>query len=152
VSLCLSFVLEAGLGWLRIENRARTFVLAGLGRTVLSVVGVLVLVAGLHWRIGGVLGGNLTALALVTIPLTVYCLHIYGFAFDRALFLRMVRYAVPLALSASALFVIHFGDRFILPHYRSFQELGLYAIAYKLGMLISLVHGSFHTYWSAQIF
>ncbi len=152
LGLGLSFVLEAGLGWLRIENRARTFVLAALGRTALSVVAVLVLVAGLHWRIGGVLGGNLIAGAFVTIPLTVYCLRIYGLAFDRALFLRMVRYAVPIALSASALFVIHFGDRFILPHYRSFQELGLYAIAYKLGMLISFVHGSFHTYWSAQVF
>ena len=106
----------------------------------------------LRWRLWGVLSANLCAIALSAIVLTVYCFRIYRFVFDRALFVRMVRFAVPLGLSGIAMFIIHFGDRFIIPQYRPFSDLGMYAVAYKIGMLISVIHGSFQNYWSAQIY
>jgi O-antigen/teichoic acid export membrane protein len=51
-----------------------------------------------------------------------------------------------------ALFFIHFGDRFVLPHYRPFEDLGIYAIAYKLGMLLNPVQAAFEAYWTAQVY
>ena len=151
-SLPLMFLLEAAQGWLRIENRTYAFVVAAIGRTLLTVAGVVVLVGGKGYRIIGVLGSNLASTTAVAVLLVLYCYRIYGASFDRALFARMLRYSIPLGLSSIAILIIHFGDRFILPHYRSLGELGVYAIAYKLGMMISMVHGSFHTYWSAQVF
>jgi O-antigen/teichoic acid export membrane protein len=50
------------------------------------------------------------------------------------------------------MFVIHFGDRFIIPQFRPLSDLGIYSIAYKIGMLISVVFGSFQNYWNAQIY
>ena len=50
------------------------------------------------------------------------------------------------------MFIINFGDRFILRPHVSFTELGLYALAYKIGMLISAAYASFQIYWSAQAY
>jgi O-antigen/teichoic acid export membrane protein len=51
-----------------------------------------------------------------------------------------------------AMFIIHFGDRFLLPSYRGFQELGLYAMAYKIGMLLTPLQASFESYWGVQVY
>jgi O-antigen/teichoic acid export membrane protein len=48
--------------------------------------------------------------------------------------------------------IINFGDRFFLPHYRPLADLGIYVLAYKVGMLIAFVYGSFDAHWSAQVF
>jgi O-antigen/teichoic acid export membrane protein len=62
------------------------------------------------------------------------------------------RFSVPLGLGTIAMFVINFGDRFFLSYYRTLTDVGIYAVAYKIGMLMSLVHASFHTYWYSQVY
>ena len=51
-----------------------------------------------------------------------------------------------------AVFFIHFGDRFFLPHYRPLAELGIYVLAYKLGMLLAVIYSAFQIYWNAQVY
>ena len=148
----VSFLLEAGLGWLRVENRAAVYAGSVMLRITLLVIATLILVAGLHYKIGGVLGANICAVTLTALTITAMALHFHGPAFNLTLFKRMFRFALPMGFSSLALFVIHFGDRFVLPHYRPFADLGIYAMAYKFGMLISPVQAAFESYWSAQIF
>jgi O-antigen/teichoic acid export membrane protein len=148
----LSFLLEVGAGWLRVENRTVAFVLSSFLRIGVILSGTLVAVAVLHWRVWGVLSGNFAAIGLTAIILTVYCFRTYPFVFEWPLFVRMVRFALPLGLSGIAMFIIHFGDRFIIPHFRPLSDLGIYSIAYKIGMLLSVVFGSFQNYWNAQVY
>lgn len=152
IALPLSFLLEVGMGWLRVEDRTVGFVMASFCRIGTMLIGTLVGVALLRLRIWGVLFANFTAIGLLSVILTVYCFRIYSFVFEWALFVRMLRFALPLGLSGIAMFIIHFGDRFIIPQFRPLSDLGIYSIAYKIGMLISVVHGSFQNYWSAQIY
>ena len=148
----LTFVLEAALGWLRVVNRPATFALMSALRVGLTVGGAVVLVAGLGLRVLGVLGSNIIASGCLSLILAVYCLRQTRFSFDFALFVRMARFALPLAVGTIGMFVIHFGDRFILPHYRPLADLGIYGIGYKIGMLVSFLSGAFHSYWTAQVF
>jgi O-antigen/teichoic acid export membrane protein len=150
--LPLSFLAEVGMSWLRVENRAFPYLGASFFRIGVLLAMTVISVALLRLRVWGVLAGNLSSLGLLAIVLTVYCFRIYRFTFDAQLFRQMVRFAFPLGLSGIAMFIIHFGDRFILTHYRPLGDLGVYSIAYKIGMLISVVHASFQNYWNAQIF
>jgi O-antigen/teichoic acid export membrane protein len=59
---------------------------------------------------------------------------------------------MPLGLGGIATLIINFGDRFFLPHYRPLDDLGIYVLAYKIGMLMSFFYGSFDAHWSAQVF
>lgn len=148
----LSFLLEAGMAWLRVEDRAPAFVAASFLRIAITIGGTIVAVAMLRLRVWGVLSVNLTAIAVLAVVLTVYCFRHYRFAFEWPLFLKILKFAAPLGLSGVAMFIIHFGDRFIIPHYHPLSDLGIYSIAYKIGMLISVVFGSFQTYWNAQVY
>jgi O-antigen/teichoic acid export membrane protein len=152
VTLPLSFVLEVGLGWLRVEDRAVAFVQASFFRIGISIIGTLLGVAVLRLRVWGVLSANLTSIGVLAIILTVYCYRAHPFSYEPALLVRMVKFSIPLGLSGIAMFIIHFGDRFIIPQFRPLSDLGIYSIAYKIGMLISAVHGAFQSYWSAQIY
>jgi len=148
----LSFLLELGMSWLRVEDRTTAFVGASFCRIGMVLIGTLVSVAGLRLRIWGVMGANVSAAVVVAIIVSVYCFRIYSFVFEWSLFVRMVRFALPLGLSGIALFIIHFGDRFIIPYFHPLGDLGIYSVAYKIGMLIGVAHASFQNYWSAQIY
>lgn len=152
ICLPLSFALEAGFSWVRITDRPGMFAMASFLRLGITIVSTITLVAGFRLGVLGVVTSSNTAIVGVACVLIVYFLKRTPILFDRHLLVRMFKFSVPLALGSVAMFIIHFGDRFILPHYRPLAELGIYGIAYKIGMLISLVYGSFHTYWSAQVF
>ena len=150
--LPLAFALEAGFSWIRITDRPGMFAVASFLRLGITIVTTITLIAGFKLGVLGIVISSNVAIVSVACLLMVYILRRIPFIFDWHLLVRMVRFSLPLAVGSLAMFIIHFGDRFILPHYRPIAELGIYGIAYKWGMLISLAYGAFHTYWSAQVF
>lgn len=150
--LPLSFALEALFGWVRITDRPGMFAIASFLRLGITIVVTITLVAGFRLGVLGIVVSSNVAITGVACVLIYYFMRRVPITFDWPLFVRMIRFSLPLAAGSVAMFVIHFGDRFILPHYRSLAELGIYGIAYKIGMLVSLIYGAFHTYWSAQVF
>ncbi|HVO98179.1 MAG TPA: oligosaccharide flippase family protein [Bryobacteraceae bacterium] len=152
LSVPLTFVLEVCSSWMRVEDRSGAYLGAALLRIGVSVAGTIIGLAVLHMGVWGVLSASIAAMIATGLPLAVYAFRIYPPAFEFPLLLRLAKFAFPLGLSGVALFVVHFGDRFLLPHYRPMSDLGVYSVAYKIGMLISLVYFSFHSYWSAQVY
>jgi len=152
LSIPFVFSLEVCSSWLRVEDRSGAYVGASVLRMAVSVAGTIIALAVLHMKVWGVLSSSLTAMIATGVPLAVYAFRVYPAAFEFPLLLRLAKFSFPLGLSGVALFVVHFGDRFLLPHYRPMSDLGVYSVAYKIGMLISLVYFSFHSYWSAQVY
>jgi O-antigen/teichoic acid export membrane protein len=152
ISLPLGFALECGLSWLRFENRAPTFLAVSLTRVTVSVLATVICLAVLHLGAWGVLYSTVVASAVALFLAAAAMFRVYPPAFVFRWLGPMFRFSFPLALSGIAMFIIHFGDRFVLPHYRPISELGVYSIAYKIGMMISVLHSAFHSYWSAQVF
>lgn len=151
-AMAADFLLESLLLWLRVVNRPRVYVTASIVRLCLTVACTLPLLVVFHLGITGVLVSNLIATSLTAILFTIYSAPQVGFHFDPNVFLRMLRFSIPLSMTSLALLFIHFGDRFFLQHYRNLTDVGLYGLAYKIGMLISLIYSTFHAYWSAQVF
>src|SRR5262249_25567629 len=65
---------------------------------------------------------------------------------------KLTRYSAPLGIAGLGFIMIHYGDRFFLKQYVTLPEIGVYALAYKLGMIVSYVDMPFNTYWSSQRF
>ena len=146
------FALEALLAWLRVENRPRVWLLGSLTRLATTAVAVVLFVAVLRLRVVGVQYGILAATLVPVLILGArYAAEIRA-SFDAALFVRMARFAAPLGLSGIAMFIVNFGDRFVLRRYVSFADLGLYALAYKIGMLIGALYAAFQIHWNSQVF
>ena len=152
LTLPFALLLEASMGWLRVEDRSVAYVGATALRTVLTVSGVVLLIAFLRLGVRGMQFTTLGSTGLVAAALVVFALTRHPALPSFSLFLKMLRFAVQLGLGGIALFIIHFGDRFLLPHYRPLSELGVYGVAYKIGMMVTMVHSAFNSYWSAQVY
>ena len=147
-----AFVLEALFCWLRVADRPGLYVAGSVFRLLATIAGTVTLVAVYRMRIWGVVWTTMTAIVLTALILIVYCFRLERPTFERRLFGRMARFAAPIGLSWLAMFIVNFGDRFILAHYRLFSDLGIYDLAYKFGILFSAIYGNFANYWNAQVF
>lgn len=65
----------------------------------------------------------------------------------------MVKFSYPLIPASLAMFSIHFSDRFFVQHFCDPDELGVYSLGYKFGMIISvIVSQPFFRIWNTQRF
>ncbi len=152
LTLPLSFLAESAFTWLRTEERLKMYAVASLMRIPLSYIGVITLVAWLRMGVFGMVLSNLSATATISITLIVYACLSMRLQFDWGLFKRMLRFAAPVGISGLAMFFIHYGDQFVLVHYRSLSEVGIYGTAYKIGMMEAILESAFLSYWNAQVF
>jgi O-antigen/teichoic acid export membrane protein len=146
------FAAEALFGLLRLKNRTGMYNLVSIMSLALRITAMLVLLVLLRLRVAGMLYSSVVTATLTTLFLSAYTFRSMPLVFDFRTFGRMAKYAMPLGVGSIATLIIHFGDRFFLPHYRPLAELGVYVLAYKIGMLMSFFYASFDSYWSAQIF
>ncbi len=151
-TFALSLPVEGVMAWLKALNRAKWYLAASCGRLALSIAITAVLLLRFRMGLLGVIWSSLAVAAVSAIVLSAYCVAQNGARVDGAIFRRLLRYSLPLGVGGLALFVLHSGDRFVLQRYTSLAAIGLYALAYKLGMLIAVAHGIFHTYWSTQVY
>ncbi|HUI82010.1 MAG TPA: oligosaccharide flippase family protein [Bryobacteraceae bacterium] len=152
LSMPFDFGLEAFYGWLRVENLQTAFARISLLKIALAASGIVVLVGVFKMQVMAYLGTNLCVNAIVTAILVAYLFRRARPSASFSLFVEMFRFSVPLGLSLIAMFVVNFGDQFVLRQYRSLAEVGVYALAYRLGMVVALAYQSFHTYWAAQVY
>ena len=146
------FFLEALFSWLRVADRQGMYVVGALFRVAITILGMVMLVAVFRLRVWGVLWTSAAAILLTALLLGWNCFRIHRPSFDLQLFIRMAKFTAPIGLTGTASFVINTGDRLILPHYVPLGQVGIYVLAYKLGMLVSMVFSSFGSYWGAQAF
>jgi O-antigen/teichoic acid export membrane protein len=148
----MSFALEALISWLRVENSPGAFLGWAWFRIGLSTLTLVLMVAVFQLKVLGVVISTVTTFLVTTVAMAGYCVYRARPTFDRRLFAPMLRFTLPLSLGGAAIFFINFGDRFFLRPHISMDDLGLYALSYKLGMLVHLAYSSFSAYWSAQVY
>ena len=152
IALGFSLPAEYGFSSLRLYNRARTFMAITIGR-VLANVGLNVLfltalglgVATMPWSslmTTGILALLFARMTLAGNPASLFHAPTLG---------RMVLYGLPLGLSTAGEVVLHFGDRLFLSKAVSLSDLGLYGLAYKLGMVVPFAALPFFNYWNSQM-
>jgi O-antigen/teichoic acid export membrane protein len=145
-------IVQYRLSLYQIQERAHSFGLLSLGVFLATAAAVITLVVFVRWGAMGMLLGKLLAAALATIG-ALYLLRAW---FRAPSEWKFVRETLPLSLplvphSFMALCLV-VADRFILEHYRSLQEVGLYSLAYTLGMAMYLVASSMGQAWQPIYF
>ena len=146
------FPQDMGFAYLRVLNRSVAYVVGQLARLV--VMTTLCVVMMVHYRMGisAMLWSSVLTSASMATFMGVLLLSRNGAHFDVRIGAKMVRYAAPLGLSALGMTILHSGDRFFLQRIVSLDEVGIYALAYKFGMLVAYSHLAFLNYWSSQMF
>lgn len=144
--------IDVGFCYLRVTNRPKAFLQASLWRMAGSICLSILFLSVYHMGVAAVLWSSLVSAVATTIYMVWLILRHAGLGFEPKLFSHVARYSAPLCLSAAAWFVLHTGDRIFLRTAVSLTDLGIYAVAYKIGMVIAYVQMPFSLYWSSQMF
>lgn len=148
--LAAGLPLESMLGRLRVQDKPGWFTGIGVVRLILLVAFNLLFLAVLGLGYKSLLWSNLIVSGLLSVYAVWATTSEYGVRMDWKLFGAMIRFAVPVGAVGLSLFVFHVADRFFLRRYASLEDIGLYALGYKFGMLVSYVQMAFNQYWSAK--
>ena len=96
----------------------------------------------------GMLGGKLIAAAICLMIALFLARHALGSRFHWAYVRETIAVGAPLVPHLLMALGLISADRFILAYYRDLREVGLYAIAYTLGMVMSLITMSLNQAWA----
>jgi O-antigen/teichoic acid export membrane protein len=154
VFLAVGFSLPQSVGYtyLRAQNRSSLFCAVSIGRLLFQVALVLSLLIVCRMGFAALVWTSLVTYALEALCACWYVLRGIQLSFDFRLFRKLAAYGAPLVIGSLGMLVLHFGDRYFLQHYVSLAQIGIYALAYKLGMLVAHAQTPFTQYWSAQMF
>lgn len=75
-----------------------------------------------------------------------------NFDFDFSYLKMGLVYSSPLIFHSLGGYIISFSDRFIILHFLGLDEVGLYAVAYQVGMVMSFISNSFNQAWTPFLF
>ncbi|MBI4167044.1 MAG: oligosaccharide flippase family protein [Acidobacteria bacterium] len=148
-----SNLCEVPLAHWRAQERSVLYVSVNLARTLLGAASIAVALAALKWGVRGILYANLLTNAIAGLGLAGSALLYLPRKLDARKLAEMLRYSVPLFISGLGSFVLVFSDRFFLRRYGDLTQVGIYALGYKLAMIVNLVVGGpFRLTWQWQQF
>ncbi|HVP40131.1 MAG TPA: lipopolysaccharide biosynthesis protein [Candidatus Saccharimonadales bacterium] len=121
---------------LQADQRSTRFVTLNLARFVLGLVLNLALVA--VWRLGlrGILVATLSSAGAMAIYLQARMLRAERPEADRRLLRELLRFGLPFVPGGLFLFILNNGDRYFLARMAPPEQVGLYALGYRLGTVI----------------
>ncbi len=150
VSIGFAIPMETFLCCLRTFNEPGTYAAISVARMLLA--GVLNIVFLVRFRMGvaSMLWSGILSQALIAAALSVHVFMRVPLRFDLGSFRKQARYALPLSLGSIGEFLLNYGDRFFLRRAVPLSAIGIYSLAYKIGMLIPTVQYPFQLYWGSQ--
>jgi O-antigen/teichoic acid export membrane protein len=146
---------EIPLTLLRIEEKSITYVSISLSKLVINLTLNIVFIVKYNLGVQGILysgliTGTLLGITMLTVILRRLRMRLsYSFSMLKAMF----AYGFPLVWNWLGLFVLNFGDRFFLQRFAGLNDVGIYSLAYKFGMLPNvLILSPFLMIWAPKRF
>jgi O-antigen/teichoic acid export membrane protein len=150
VAMGLTIPLETYLCTVRLFDEPRRYsIVTGL-RTLLAGLLNIIMLGFLHMGVSSMLWSSIISQAVIILLLSWHIFKRVPVRFSMELLRRQAKYSVPLSVSSVGEFIVNYGDRYFLRRSVSLSEIGIYSLAYKIGMLIPLVQYPFALFWSSQ--
>jgi len=152
VTFALNSVLEIPLTYIRAREQSLFYCIVALIRLAVSLGLNIYFIVFLHLGILGILYSGLIVSTLVSVYLVFWCIRDAGICLDFKMAKAMILFGAPLILNSLGMFVINFGDRFVLKSTASLADVGVYSLGYKIGMgmMSFLVGQPFFLIWSVR--
>ncbi|MCA9063278.1 MAG: oligosaccharide flippase family protein [Planctomycetaceae bacterium] len=140
--------------YLRVQKWSGMFVGVSFARLLINVGLNVWFLVGLKLGVGGLLIGNLTATVLHTaVLLAIFVRHRGRFCLNRSLAGHMFRFSVPMIVTTLLATIMHEADRYILRAWSNLEQVGVYALAHKIGFAVyTLCLMSYSSIWHVAIY
>lgn len=139
---------EIGFVHLQAQQRSVLYAVLSVAKLVVSLSLNVYFLVVLRMGVEGVLISGLISGGLFAVIMTRRILGSGGADFSMPALTAMLRYGLPLVPASLATYVLHFSDRFFLERLASLDDVGIYSLGYKFGMVFTaLMTGPFISIW-----
>lgn len=133
--------------WAQFEERARRFVAVSVLSSLAATAASVFLVVALGWGARGMVLAQLLGNGLTLAALLGFALRETRPALNAGKARELLRLGLPMVPSVLLLFVLLHGNKYFLQWQEGLDQLGIYAVGFNLGTVISLVVSSISTSW-----
>lgn len=152
-NLFFTCVNSVSFSYLRARQRS-TFIVVANSLSLVVTLGLnIYFLAVLKTGVVGVLYSSLIGNVLVTTVLTFLTVKDVGLRWDLHKLKALASFGLPLVLTSFSAFELNFADRFFLQHYSNVSTVGIYALGYKFGFMLSfLIIQPFIMIWGSRMY
>lgn len=141
-----------GLSYIRARRKPVLFVIVGVLTLTLQVTFNVIFVVILEMHVRGVVYGALLSGAIIASALSIYVLLYSGINFSKQIAVRIFNYISPLILASLGAFYVAYADKYFIRIFSSLTDVGLYALAARIGSVLTTVTQAFNMSWNADRF
>jgi O-antigen/teichoic acid export membrane protein len=131
----------------RAEQRASQYAVLSVARFLISATLSIIAVVVLGWGVVGLVYANLLTSALFFLICVMMTFRSIQWVIDFKLLKNLLRFGLPLVPANLAGWGLTFSDRFFLERYGNLKQVGVYAVGYSIGGILSMISGWFNTAW-----
>lgn len=132
---------------LRALERSKLYAAVTVARFALTVGLNLYFVLFLRKGVEGVLVSNFLASLFVFSALLPLSVSYLRRAFSLTLMKNLLNFGLPLIPAVLCVLIIDLSDRYILEHFSGLEQVGVYSLGYRLGMIMTLFVSAFRFAW-----
>jgi O-antigen/teichoic acid export membrane protein len=153
ISFFLNCLNSVAWNYIRAKQRSVLIVSMNLCGMVLMLILNILFVGYFKLGVLGVLYGSMIGTGAVTVVLVMQTIREVGLRFDWHKLRLLAAFGAPLVFTNIGAFVLNFSDRFFLQHFSTVSVVGIYALGYKFGFMLSfLVIQPFSMIWSVRMY
>ncbi len=153
VAMCFASMVEVVLVYERMRDNARFFLAYSLVTLAVNLGLNILFIGALGAGVWGFVSSKLVVSAAGAAFLLWRLRRDVGWHWRGAYVPEFVRFGAPLVLSGICYFAVHFSDRFFLTAAVPLADLGRYALAYRLAMMVNVLIGdSFAKSWNVSLY
>jgi len=150
-TLAFNTILEIPLTYIRAMERSAVFSMIAIVRLIVSLSLNIFFVVFMEMGILGILYSGIITATVFSMVLGIATLWKAGISPSLDKLSLMIRFGAPLLLHMVGMFVINWGDRYVLNASAGLQEVGIYALGYKFGFMVTVLLGQpFFMIWSVR--
>lgn len=138
-ALVVGIIGDIGITYLRLRYRSTSIIVLSLVSMVLAVYLNVLFIVRFSMGPLGVLASGLITRAVIGIPLVMAVLYRTGLHFNVRFARAMLSYSLPLIPSTLGTTVVGYSDRYLLKHFGSIADTGIYGIAVRVSSSLHML-------------
>jgi len=151
ITLAFDLINSVAYTYLRIIEKSLAFIIISIIQMVLGLGLNIYFIVFQKMGVQGILYSMAISNGVICLLLMAYTYRRAGFAFRPQMLLPLIKFGLPLIPAGMLIFILNMGDRFLMNRLADLSVVGLYALGYKFGMLLStFIGGPFSSIWAPK--
>jgi O-antigen/teichoic acid export membrane protein len=138
---------EVWLAYLRMEEKAKSYVVLTLGITLITIGLSVGLILGLSLGLYGLILSTVFGQVFLLLAVLLFIARKLPFQIDVEKVWPLIRIGSPSIFGLFAFLLIDYADRQMIERILDLTALGLYTIGYSFGMVVTMAVGAFSSAW-----